>query len=127
MFEIASSRENPEIISAALRLCAPKSAFPPALIGCLEALKAGEKQSFDFEFDLPANSPPSLKFDNNHVKWNVIGRVDIPSWPDWTKTLPLIVSPNKDGSLPSQFGDRYSPRTAPPLRELTQADEAWFG
>ncbi|MCC6508457.1 MAG: hypothetical protein IT423_05075 [Pirellulaceae bacterium] len=62
-------------------------------VGVLE-LKPGEKQSHDFRYQLPDSAAPSLKFTDNHIKWTIDSRIDIPSWPDWTKTLSLIVSPN---------------------------------
>lgn len=93
-------------------------------------LTAGQKQSFDFRFQLPENAPPSLKFSDNHVKWNVVGRIDIPSWPDWIKTLPVIVSPNASAALaPPVVGSAALGTTAaePAVStEKAQADEEWF-
>jgi hypothetical protein len=59
-------------------------------------LPMGMPQSFDFEFPLPANSPPSLKFTDNELIWEGEMRIDIPSWPDWTKTFKLIVTPGSE-------------------------------
>ena len=91
-------------------------------------LKAGEKQAYDFEFALPEDAAPSLKFSDNHIKWNVTGRIDIPKWPDWTKSLPLLVSPSaaQTQKMSSYFASGGEPPPVVPYRELTAADEAWF-
>ncbi len=54
-------------------------------------LQAGKKQSFDLNYPLPNTAAPSLVFTDNKVNWTVKCRIDIPSWPDWTKTLMVIV------------------------------------
>lgn len=95
-------------------------------------LTAGQKRNFEFRYRLPETAAPSLKFSDNHVKWNVIGRIDIPSWPDWTKTLPVIVSPNA-----SAMASLMPPVVSPGLAgttvvdttvssEKTLADQEWF-
>ncbi|MGN6547610.1 MAG: hypothetical protein ACTHK7_21335 [Aureliella sp.] len=95
-------------------------------------LNAGQTQTFDFRYQLPQTAPPSLKFYDNHVKWNIVGRIDIPSWPDWTKTLPVVVSPNPAaaGSLAPPVGGFALPGSVAVATgvspEKTQADEEWF-
>lgn len=56
-------------------------------------LAGGLPQSFEFEFPLAANSPPSLKFTDNELIWEGEVRIDIPKWPDWVKTFKLTVTP----------------------------------
>lgn len=113
-------------------------------------LRAGEKKSFDFTYPIPATAPPSLKFGDNHVKWSVAARIDIPSWPDWTKSLNVIVSSPQDAStlqrlrtaVQEDWGDDddddneedyEATGVLPPVLiaepasvEKTQADDAWF-
>lgn len=116
------------------------------------SLKAGQKQSFDFNYPLPTKAPPSLKFSDNHVKWSVTGRIDIPSWPDWTKSLSVVVSPPQDPASLHRSRDAFDAEwddedeeknkeadaatpagVLPPVvssstaaAEKTQADDAWF-
>lgn len=109
-------------------------------------LKAGEKKSFDLTFPIPTSAPPSLKFSDNHVKWSVAARIDIPSWPDWTKSLNVIVSAPQDASTLQRLrsaeqedwddedeDDDAASGVLPPVitagtasAEKTQADDAWF-
>jgi SpoOM protein len=56
-----------------------------------QRLAAGQKQSFDFEINIPNPAAPSMKMVDNEVLWSVVLRIDIPLWPDWTETFPLIV------------------------------------
>jgi hypothetical protein len=56
-------------------------------------LSGGLPQSFEFDFPLAANSPPSLKFTDNELIWEGELRIDIPKWPDWVKTFKLTVTP----------------------------------
>lgn len=110
-------------------------------------LKAGEKQAFEFSFPLPANAAPSLKFTDNKLNWTVAARIDIPSWPDWTKTLEPIVVADAAALMSRQsneWGDDQSDNDAdgdanqPPVvvgkavsagsssDEKTAADETWL-
>lgn len=57
-------------------------------------LSGGLPQSFAFEFPLPADAPPSLKFTDNELIWEGEMRIDIPSWPDWVKTFKLTITPS---------------------------------
>jgi hypothetical protein len=110
-------------------------------------LKAGQTYSFDFAYTLPADAPPSLKFSDNQVDWIVQGRIDIPSWPDWVKKLPVAVAPGagaagqtlatESAGTSANFGGPAAaaplaagalpPVVAPTLDvQKAQADEAWF-
>lgn len=71
------------------------------------ALQAGRRHHFDFSFDVPASAPPSMAFTDNNISWNSELRIDIPSWPDWTKKVPLVVkvAPHDFAALPASSGD----------------------
>lgn len=60
-----------------------------------QRLQSGQLQSFDFEISVPAGAAPSMKLTDNQILWSVEMRIDIPSWPDWTETIPLIVEPGE--------------------------------
>jgi len=60
-----------------------------------QRLPGGQLQSFDFEMTVPSGAAPSMKLSDNQVLWNIEMRIDIPSWPDWTETFPLIVEPGE--------------------------------
>ena len=59
-------------------------------------LRRREKQTFDFEYTLPDDAPPSLDLKDNDLKWQVELRIDIPAWPDYAKTIDVIVEPSRD-------------------------------
>jgi len=56
-------------------------------------LPGGLPQSFNVDFPLPANAPPSLKFTDNELIWEGEMRIDIPNWPDWVKVFKLTITP----------------------------------
>ncbi len=98
-------------------------------------LKPGEKQTIEFNHPVPANAAPSLKFGSNNLKWTITARIDIPSWPDWTKTLePIVIS---DPSTALRRRDWDEDDDEPPVvrravsagahaGEKTLADETWL-
>jgi hypothetical protein len=53
----------------------------------------GQLLEFPFEYSLPMHASPSLALKDNKLNWEVKLRIDIPKWPDWTKTYALIVDP----------------------------------
>jgi len=55
-------------------------------------LQAGKLYEFDFEFAIPLLTPPSMTFTDNRIEWSSELRIDIPRWPDWSKTIPFIVN-----------------------------------
>lgn len=63
-------------------------------------LAGGLPQAFEFDFPLPADAPPSLKFTDNELIWEGEMRIDIPSWPDWVKTFKLTVTPSTSPIFP---------------------------
>ncbi len=112
-------------------------------------LRPGEKQSIEFDYKLPTTAAPSLKFGSNLLKWTITARIDIPSWPDWTKNLEPIVLANATNSLPPRLADdealgarpssssssssgsgSFGPGpfagTVPSNKEKTVGDEAWL-
>ncbi len=65
-------------------------------------LRANDHQAFEFEFPVPGDVPYSFDLNDNDLNWTVELRVDIPRWPDWTKSLKLLVYPDgSEGGFPS--------------------------
>jgi len=65
--------------------------------------KAGQEHRLPFVFHLPNDAPCSVKLYQNSLIWSVDLRVDIPRWPDWVKSLSLIVGPSEDQSTQSRL------------------------
>lgn len=86
-------------------------------------LSSGMPQAFEFEFPLPADAPPSLKFSDNELLWEGEMRIDIPSWPDWVKTFKLTVTPT--AALPAPTYQPVTPTVAavPPSGSDLSFDE----
>ena len=57
-------------------------------------LQAGDRKEFNLDFPIPGDVPYSFDLDDNNVTWTIDLRVDIPRWPDWTKSLKLEVRPD---------------------------------
>ncbi|MCO8121866.1 hypothetical protein NHH03_08975 [Stieleria sp. TO1_6] len=64
-------------------------------------LEAGQRQEFELDFKLPGDVPYSFDLSDNNLNWTIGLRVDIPRWPDWTKTLKLHVYPDRDAVQPA--------------------------
>ncbi len=58
-----------------------------------DQLTPGEPVSEEFTFEFPATDAFSLDLSDNKVQWTAEVRIDIPSFPDWSKTQPLQVIP----------------------------------
>ena len=56
-------------------------------------LQAGQESRCPFSFQLPEDAACSVSLDDNSLIWTVDLRVDIPRWPDWTKSIPLFIVP----------------------------------
>ncbi len=89
-----------------------------SLIAGPQELLAGKEQAFEFEFPLPANAAPSMKLSDNNLEWNGQFRIDIPKWPDWVKSIPLVVVPSVD---PPAVGGHLT-QTPPEIL----AEDQWF-
>ncbi len=90
-------------------------------------LQVGKRVQYPFEFTIPAGSPPSLKFGNNHIKWDLEARIDIPRWPDWSRHLSLVVAPsNSVVAVPGQSPDAALPPIITATPPKTLGDENWF-
>ncbi|MDX1927411.1 MAG: hypothetical protein SFV81_12895 [Pirellulaceae bacterium] len=81
-----------------------------------QRLPAGQKQSFDFELRVPKPAAPSMKMVDNEILWSVVLRIDIPRWPDWTETFPLIV----ESSSPAEETDRIQ------AAQMDSAEDEWL-
>ena len=58
-----------------------------------EILTAGELVSEEFTFAFPATDAYTLDLSDNKVQWTAEVRIDIPAFPDWSKSQPLQVVP----------------------------------
>jgi len=58
-----------------------------------EMLTPGEMVSEDFTLAFPATEAYSLDLSDNKIQWTAEVRIDIPAFPDWSKTQPLQVVP----------------------------------
>ena len=58
-----------------------------------DMLTAGELVSEEFTFAFPTTDAFSLELSDNKIQWTATVRIDIPSFPDWSKTQPLQVVP----------------------------------
>ncbi len=66
-----------------------------SLAGALE-LEGGSVRMLRRTIQIPEGAPTSFKGRYNKLLWQAIVRLDIPSWPDWVKRIPLVVWPTKD-------------------------------
>jgi hypothetical protein len=56
-------------------------------------LRAGEAVVFPGRFGIGADTACSFKGHSNEVRWDLKVRVDLPGWPDWSRTVPVEVVP----------------------------------
>jgi hypothetical protein len=67
-----------------------------ATLAAAQILPAQQKQTFAPDLRLPKTAPPSMKLSDNELLWTIDMRIDIPRWPDWTKSFQLTVAPSKE-------------------------------
>lgn len=84
-----------------------------------DMLTAGELISEEFSFAFPTTDAYSLELSDNRIHWTAEVRIDIPLFPDWSKTHPLQVIPasflENVRNVPletSAIGDSSSTRTS---------------
>ncbi|MGV3484226.1 MAG: hypothetical protein ACO1RT_07400 [Planctomycetaceae bacterium] len=82
-------------------------------------LKAGESHKFEFSFVVPATAPPSMTFKDNNISWTSELRIDIPRWPDWSKSEPFVVKVAPAGLLEPKLVSE--PSTVP-----AEDDDTWL-
>ncbi len=58
-----------------------------------DMLTAGESVREEFTFDFPDTDAFSLELSDNKIQWTATIRIDIPAFPDWSKTQALQVVP----------------------------------
>ena len=82
-------------------------------------LTAGELISEEFSFAFPTTDAYSLELSDNKIHWTAEVRIDIPAFPDWSKTHPLQVIPatflkhvSNTPLQTSAVGDSSSTRTS---------------
>ena len=68
-------------------------------------LQAGNESRCSFVFRLPEDAAYSISLNENSLIWTVDVEVDIPRWPDWSKSLPIFVVPS-DGQAARSGGER---------------------
>ncbi len=81
-----------------------------------QRLTSGQRQSFDFEIQVPPNAAPSMKLTDNQIQWSVLLRIDIPRWPDWTETIELIVEPGESTGEANRLE----------VEQAMTAEDEWF-
>jgi hypothetical protein len=59
-------------------------------------LEGGVAKLLNGSLRIPDDAPPSFKGSANKLLWEAEVRLDIPSWPDWVKKIPLVVWPGED-------------------------------
>jgi hypothetical protein len=59
-------------------------------------LEGGKVRLFQGFVRVPKAAPASFKGGANKIHWEAKVRLDIPSWPDWVKKIPLVVWPAED-------------------------------
>lgn len=77
-------------------------------------LSQGQPVELPLEFIIDPTEPPSLDLGDNKLEWSVEFRIDIPRWPDWTKTIKLAVQPGDAGVVASgsqRFAGQVDKRT----------------
>ena len=90
-------------------------------------LQAGVRKEFDLEFAVPDDVPYSFDLDDNDLNWQVELRVDIPRWPDWTRTLKIQVVPGgSDSKAIESAASTQTPTSQPtePSGDITFAETA---
>jgi hypothetical protein len=81
-------------------------------------LQAGRTETFELAYQLSPLAAPTLKFSDNHIKWVVEARIDIPKWPDFVKSLSVTVLPNPDTIPNVSVGQ-------PASDDSEDSDDAW--
>ncbi|MCD0463600.1 sporulation protein [Roseiconus lacunae] len=72
-------------------------------------IEPGDQQAFSFDIPVPSDAPYSFDLADNDLKWTVDLRVDIPRWPDWTKSLAFDVFPDQDAAPEEADRARLAP------------------
>jgi hypothetical protein len=75
-------------------------------------LEGGARKLLNGTLRIPEEAPTSFKGSANKLLWDAKVRLDIPSWPDWVKKIPLVVWPAKD-----QLGSGEVAEVPPPPEE----------
>ncbi|QDT08717.1 sporulation protein [Planctomycetes bacterium K23_9] len=57
-------------------------------------LQPGQEKRVPLAVQLPGDAPYSVDLTDNDLIWNVLIRIDIPRWPDWTKNIAIAVVPS---------------------------------
>ncbi|MCA9137142.1 MAG: hypothetical protein KDB00_10295 [Planctomycetales bacterium] len=88
-------------------------------------LQAGDRKEFNLDFPIPDDVPYSFDLADNDLNWTIDLRVDIPRWPDWTRSLKLQVLP--DGRPPDQAAVHDSDATdVAEISDMAAADDITF-
>jgi hypothetical protein len=82
-------------------------------------LEAGLQKVYAFEFPVSLTAPPSLKFNDNELRWDAEVRIDMPGWPDWVKAFKLAVAPAANLPERSPTVAENPPPTPSPRSDLT--------
>ncbi|MGD2121182.1 MAG: hypothetical protein PVJ76_05540 [Gemmatimonadota bacterium] len=81
-------------------------------------LEGGAEKVFTGTIQIPGGAPCSFKGTANKLLWEAKVRLDIPSWPDWVKEIPLVVWPSDD-----QLGAGADVDVLPPWEDHEPAED----
>lgn len=62
-------------------------------------LQAGSESRCPFSFQLPEDAALSVDVNENSLIWSIEVEVDIPRWPDWSKSKPIFIVPADEKRL----------------------------
>ncbi|RMG16085.1 MAG: hypothetical protein D6731_06895 [Planctomycetota bacterium] len=58
----------------------------------------GEEQDLAETLSLPADAPFSFSAPSNQLVWSLTAHIDVAGWPDWSQSVPLVVTPYRASS-----------------------------
>ena len=83
-------------------------------------LQAGQTHNIPLQVQLPDDAPYSISLNSNELIWSTLLRIDIPRWPDWTKTMPITVVPS--GKPPEPAKAEATPAVASAVSPSDSSD-----
>jgi hypothetical protein len=67
-----------------------------------QQFQAHQNVRVDYSVRISDIAAYSFDASDNNLKWEISVRVDIPNWPDWTKTTSIVVVPVIDVAVPAE-------------------------
>ena len=75
-------------------------------------LQAGQTHNIPLQVQLPDDAPYTISLNSNELIWSTSLRIDIPRWPDWTKTMPISVIPSGKPPKSDPVGVESAPQAS---------------